>query len=129
MASLATLMLRRLGALTLEEVNESNPLPVSVVQWPGSGRAAPPIAAVVVTTAGTRLLPANPLRSSAILTNTTGTDVVWVALNSQHAPPVGSGGWIGASAGTFLTITDKGEVWAICPSTSQTIAVLEEQTA
>lgn len=105
-----------------ESLSNTNPLPVRLVPHQTQSIMLPQVAPS--TSVATLIAPGNPLRKSLMITNTTGTQIVWINFNRNVL--AGNGQYLAATAGSNLTLYGQQEVWGISVSGAQTLSVLEE---
>lgn len=86
------------------------------------GKALPQVAPT--TAAALKLCDANPLRRSILITNTTGSGVIWYDFKDNVTAATGA--FIGGTIGSNVTLFTKGAVWAISVTATQTISIWEE---
>jgi hypothetical protein len=79
---------------------------------------------VSVTSAVTLIRQANPFRRSILITNITGTAVVY--FGPTNAVLTTTGAYLHSSAGSSVTLYTKGAIWGIAVVTTQSMSYAEE---
>ena len=118
------MVLRFHDGQSYNDVDDDNPLPVKVVTDAAQSDDIL-TGQVSVGTTMTLIVAANPARKSVLITNITGTQVIYVG-------PLGvttsNGSYLHSAAGSNVTINTKAAVYGIAVTAAQTVSYLEEQS-
>ena len=109
------------------EGSETHPYPVKVMADPAARSINGSTKQIVVGTAITLILAANPKRVSAKITNITGTQISYIGFS--EAITSSTGDYLHSAAGSNTTIYAKGPIWGIAITAAQTVSVMEEEWA
>ncbi len=85
----------------------------------------------VSTSVATQIVPYNPNRRSVLLTNLTGSQIVYLGLNNANGVPVIAAGTartiLTGAVGSNVTLYAKDAVWGLAATGAQTVCVWEEE--
>lgn len=104
------------------EVTTNDGLPVRIVPHQRRSIILPQVAPS--TTVPTLIAPANALRTSIMITNTTGSQVVWLSFDRNTLAT--NGQYLHSAAGSNITLFGQQEIWGLSVTGAQTLSVMEE---
>jgi hypothetical protein len=105
------------------EANESDPFPVKLPLAVVNGNHKQ----VSVGTTATKIADANPRRIGIMITNVTGTQVVYLGFTGYVS--ASNGDYLPANPGSNVAMAVQNEIWGIAATSAQTVSVLEQEYA
>mgnify|MGYP001592156043 CR=1 FL=1 len=123
---MAEIRVRRQPTDTTDAVAVDNPFPVSIEEAAEDHIVDLEHNQVSVGTTATLIRQANARRYEILVSQITGTQIVYLGRNSSVS--ASNGQYLGALAGNSFTTRYKGEVWGIAATSAQTVSWAEEET-